>query len=165
VNLSAMALQVLQAEQAQHPGRVLRWQVAPGLHAQCDAQLARIALENLLGNAVKYTRDQTDALIEFGQLPGAHGTVGDFYVRDNGTGFDMAHADKLFRPFQRLHMPSSGFEGTGIGLATVHRILERHGGHISGTSAPDQGAMFRFSFAARRPAGPALGTPASTPPT
>ncbi len=146
VDLSAMARQVLQAEQDKHPGRVLRWQVAPGLHAQCDARLARIALENLLGNAVKYTRDQAEAVIEFGQLPGSHGAVGDFFVRDNGTGFDMAHADKLFKPFQRLHMPSSGFEGTGIGLATVRRILERHGGSIRAQAEPGRGALFVFSF-------------------
>ncbi len=153
VDLSALALQVLQAEQEKHPGRVLRWQVAPGLHAQCDERLARIALANLLGNAVKYTRDQAEAVIEFGQQPGTNGAVGDFFVRDNGIGFDMAHADLLFKPFQRLHMPSSGFEGTGIGLATVHRIVERHGGRIEGFSRPGQGAEFRFSL-----------SPATTPP-
>jgi PAS domain S-box-containing protein len=155
VDLSALAQQVLQAEQAKHPGRVLRWQVAPGLHAQCDARLARIALENLLGNAVKYTRDQAEAVIEFGQLPGGPGAPGDFFVRDNGTGFDMAHADKLFQPFQRLHMPSAGFEGTGIGLATVRRILERHGGSIRAFARPGEGAHFQFSFeAAAHPARP-----------
>lgn len=148
VDLSALAQQVLQAEQAKHPGRVLRWQVAPGLHAQCDARLARIALENLLGNAVKYTRDQAEAVIEFGQLPGGPGAPGDFFVRDNGTGFDMAHADKLFQPFQRLHMPSAGFDGTGIGLATVRRILERHGGGICAFAQPGEGARFQFSFEA-----------------
>lgn len=153
VDLSALAQQVLQAEQEKHPGRVLRWQVAPGLHAQCDERLARIALANLLGNAVKYTRDQAEAVIEFGQQPGTNGAVGDFFVRDNGIGFDMAHAELLFKPFQRLHMPSSGFEGTGIGLATVHRIVERHGGRIEGFSRPGQGAEFRFSL-----------SPATTPP-
>lgn len=159
VDLSAMALQVLQAEQAKHPERTLRWQVAPGLHAPCDARLARIALENLLGNAVKYTRDQADAVIEFGQLPGHQGAAGDFFVRDNGTGFDMAHAHKLFQPFQRLHMPSAGFEGTGIGLATVRRILERHGGSIRAFAQPGEGARFLFSFeAATSAAQPATST-------
>ncbi len=153
VDLSTMALQVLQTEQDKHPERPLRWQVVPGLHAQCDARLARIALENLLGNAVKYTRDQPEAVIEFGQRPAHLGTAGDFFVRDNGIGFDMAHADKLFKPFQRLHMPSNGFEGTGIGLATVRRIVERHGGTIQGDSTPDHGATFYFTLGAATAAG------------
>jgi signal transduction histidine kinase len=112
----------------------------------CDPRLARIALENLLGNAVKYTRDQPQPLIEMGRHSLAGASPGLFFVRDNGVGFDMAHADKLFKPFQRLHMPSSGFEGTGIGLATVRRIVERHGGHIEGRAEPGAGAEFRFSF-------------------
>ena len=164
VDLSAMALQVLQAERDKHPERALRWQVAPGLHAECDPRLARIALENLLGNAVKYTRDQAEAVIEFGQLPAAHGAAGDFFVRDNGTGFDMAHADKLFQPFQRLHMPSAGFDGTGIGLATVRRILERHGGSIRAEAAPGQGALFVFSFGLPPPVDPVTAPPDPTRP-
>ena len=118
---------------------------APGLHAQCDPRLARIALENLLGNAVKYTRDQAEAVIEFGQLPDDRGAAGDFFVRDNGTGFDMALADKLFQPFQRLHQPHE-FEGLGIGLATVQRIVQRHGGMLHAEAAPGQGATFCFTL-------------------
>ncbi len=145
-DLSEIGEQVMQAERAKHPEQALQWRVERGLVAVCDPRLARIALENLLGNAVKYTRDQPQPLIEMGRhrLPGA--SPGLFFVRDNGVGFDMAHADKLFKPFQRLHMPSSGFEGTGIGLATVRRIVERHGGHIEGRAEPGAGAEFRFSF-------------------
>jgi PAS domain S-box-containing protein len=141
-NISALAEQVLRSEFARQPDRPLRWHVEAGLSSRCDARLARIALENLLGNAVKYTRDQPAPLIEVGRVPG---TAGELYVRDNGVGFNMAYADKLFKPFQRLHMPSE-FEGTGIGLATVRRIVERHGGSIRGTSVPGQGTTFTFSF-------------------
>lgn len=148
-DLSAMAEQVLKSERARQPDRPLRWHIDVGLFSPCDARLARIALENLLGNAVKYTRDQPDPLIEVGRV---RDTPGEFFVRDNGVGFNMAYADKLFKPFQRLHMPSE-FEGTGIGLATVRRIVERHGGSISGAAQVGQGAEFRFSL--ERPRDPA----------
>ncbi|MDT4851275.1 Phytochrome-like protein cph1 [compost metagenome] len=95
---------------------------------------------------MKYTRDRADALIEFGQQDADGDPPGAFYVRDNGIGFNMQYADKLFKPFQRLHLPSQ-FEGTGIGLATVRRIVERHGGSIRGESAPGQGAVFSFTLA------------------
>lgn len=146
VDLSALCEDILTSEQTLLPSRRLHWQVAPGLRTEADERLARIALENLLRNAVKYTRDRKDARIEVGQLPGTRGMPGAFYVRDNGTGFDMAYAHRLFQPFQRLHMPSAGFDGTGIGLATVRRIVERHGGNIRAEAAPDQGACFTFSF-------------------
>jgi PAS domain S-box-containing protein len=146
VDLSTMALQILQAAQQRQPARALHWRVSPGLHAWCDERLLRIALENLVDNAVKYTRDQAEPLIEFGQLDAPSGQTPVFFIRDNGSGFDMAHADKLFKPFQRLHMPSSGYEGTGIGLATVRRIVERHGGAIHGTAQPDAGAQFCFTL-------------------
>jgi len=148
VNLSDMAEQVLKDEQDKHPERSLHWHIAPDLNCMGDARLVRIALENLLGNAVKYTRDQAAPFIEIGQMPGLHGKPGDFFIRDNGVGFDMAYADKLFKPFQRLHMPSSHFDGTGIGLATVRRIVERHGGTIRGDSAPGHGATFCFTLGA-----------------
>ena len=144
-NLSDIAEQVMQAEQAKQPQRVISWGIEPGLSCLCDLRLARIVLENLLGNAVKYTRDQPAPMIELQRLREDGARPGSFVVRDNGVGFNMAYADKLFKPFQRLHQPSE-FEGTGIGLATVHRIVERHGGHIEGVSHPGQGAEFRFSL-------------------
>lgn len=147
VDLSDMAHCILEFERSRQPLRSIRWNIEPGLHCECDARLVRIALENLLSNAVKYSRDQADTHIAFGRLPGHEPAAQAFFVRDNGAGFNMAYADKLFKPFERLHMPSE-FEGAGIGLATVRRIVERHGGSISGASAPGQGAVFHFTLAA-----------------
>ena len=143
VDLSRMVREILDQELARQPQRKVELRITPGLSARCDARLTRIALANLLVNALKYTRKQAAPLIEFGQLAAAPGLPPDFYVRDNGVGFDMALADQLFKPFQRLHMPSE-FEGTGIGLATVRRIIERHGGSISGHGEPGAGATFAF---------------------
>ena len=154
-DLSELAEQVMQAEQAKHPDRPLRWRVEPGLVCVCDPRLMRIALENLLGNAVKYTRDQPAPVIAVGRVPGEAGAALAFFVRDNGVGFNMAYADKLFKPFQRLHLPSE-FEGTGIGLATVRRIVERHGGTVTGTAQTGEGAEFRLTM------GPARALPVPT---
>lgn len=158
-DLSALAERVMAIEQGKHPGRRLRWHITPGMVCHCDARLARTVLENLLGNAVKYTRDQAEPLIEFGRLTADGNPPGAFFVRDNGVGFNMHYADKLFKPFQRLHMPSE-FEGAGIGLATVRRIVERHGGRIRGESAPGQGAVFHFTLA---PGDVPLNTPLPPP--
>ncbi|TNF61988.1 MAG: PAS domain S-box protein, partial [Burkholderiales bacterium] len=140
VDLSAMVDDILDTEMQRHPDRRLERRITPGLRASCDPRLTRIALENLVGNALKYTRACDPAVIEFGRA-GAD----ELYLRDNGIGFDMAYADKLFKPFQRLHMPDQ-FEGTGIGLATVRRIVERHGGAVAGRGVPGGGAEFRFGF-------------------
>lgn len=161
VDISALAEEILQAELAQQQGRQIQWRIAPDLRARADPRLARVALENLLGNAVKYTRDQPQTVIELGTVPGTHDA---FLLRDNGSGFDMAYAHKLFQPFQRLHPPSSGYEGTGIGLATVRRIVERHGGSIRAQASPGRGAEFTFSFGPLRGAAPAA-IPAEGPPT
>jgi PAS domain S-box-containing protein len=145
VDLSALATAVAEQTRQGTDGRQIEIDVAPGLHSDCDRSLARIALENLIGNAVKYTRPCEVARIEIGALPRAPHEPLVLFIRDNGVGFDMRYANKLFKPFTRLHHENE-FEGSGIGLATVHRILERHGGGISGTAALGQGATFYFSF-------------------
>src|SRR5262249_2318085 len=106
-------------------------------------RLMRAALENLVGNAWKFTGKTAAARIAFGCEPKQG--VPSYFVRDNGAGFDMRYAHKLFLPFQRLHAQSE-FEGTGIGLATVHRILARHGGRLWAEAAPGQGATFWFTL-------------------
>jgi two-component system sensor kinase len=111
--------------------------------ARGDEAMIRQVLANLLGNAVKFTRNRQDPLIEFGYLPDVKG--GAYYVRDNGVGFDMKYVDKLFGVFQRLHSASE-FEGTGVGLALVHRIITRHGGDIWAEGRVDEGATFYFTL-------------------
>jgi PAS domain S-box-containing protein len=145
VNLSDLAEGVLRQEQHRDPTREVQVVIAPGLSANCDPRLAQVVLENLLGNAWKYSRQQPRARIEIGQSPSAGNEPPQFYIRDNGAGFDMGRADRLFKPFTRLHSPQE-FEGTGIGLATVRRIVERHGGQIHATAAVGEGATFWFSF-------------------
>jgi signal transduction histidine kinase len=146
VDLSAMALELIEEFRAGDPGRTVRIEVAPGLTARADATLARILLQNLLGNAWKFTRRTPDAQITFA----LDGTVTahqcpTFMVRDNGAGFDMTYAKKLFGAFQRLHTTSE-FEGTGIGLATVRRVVQRHGGAVWGEGAVGNGATFWFTL-------------------
>ncbi|WP_137919630.1 PAS domain-containing sensor histidine kinase [Hydrogenophaga sp. 2FB] len=145
VNLSGMVTDILAQERQKQPEREIDVRITPELQADCDPHLARVVLENLLSNALKYSRTRDKTVIEWGLLPPVGTDPPMFYVRDNGVGFDMAYADKLFKPFQRLHMPSE-FEGTGIGLATVRRIIERHGGQIMGESRLGDGARFCFSL-------------------
>lgn len=146
VDLSALAADVLAELQKSEPERKVDWRIESGLIAEGDAQLLRVALVNLLGNAWKFTGKTATAKIEFGAMRNADGTM-EFFVRDNGAGFDMAYADKLFGVFQRLHTLAE-FPGTGVGLATVQRIIHRHGGQIRGVGAPDQGATFYFTLTA-----------------
>lgn len=145
VDLSAMAGQVVAQLRQRDPQRQVQVNIQEGVSTRCDSKFARIILENLLGNAWKYSRDKADASIGFGALPAREGGRKMLFVRDNGAGFDMAYAGSLFKPFHRLHHENE-FEGSGIGLATVHRILERHGGTIRGESAEGAGACFYFSF-------------------
>lgn len=145
VDLSAMAQQVVLQERQRDPQRPVQVTIQPGIRGRCDGKLARIVLENLIGNAWKYSRQQSEATIEFGLLPAREGGRKMLFVRDNGAGFNMEYADSLFKPFHRLHHDTE-FEGSGIGLATVHRILERHGGLVRGESSEGQGACFYFSF-------------------
>ena len=144
VDLSALARDVMQQLQQAQPARVVRFDVAADLIAQCDPALVRIVLSNLLGNAWKFTARTAHAEIEFGCTPGAHGQRV-FFVRDNGAGFDMQYASKLFTPFQRMHRRDE-FEGSGIGLVIVQRIVVRHGGRIEVEAAPGLGATFRFTL-------------------
>jgi signal transduction histidine kinase len=141
VDLSALARQVTDALQAQNPDRRVRFALTPGLKVHGDARLLRIALENLLGNAWKFTGGRAEASIELGMSSEDSTPV--YFVRDNGAGFDMTYAGKLFTPFQRLHMAEE-FPGTGIGLATVQRIMHKHNGRIWAQGAVDQGATFYF---------------------
>ncbi|OOG36472.1 PAS domain S-box protein [Polaromonas sp. A23] len=145
VDLSTMARQVVAQEKQRDPRRQVQVTIQPGISEHCDSKLARIILENLIGNAWKYSRQRPDAKIEFGQLTDREDGRKMLFVRDNGAGFNMAYADSLFKPFHRLHHETE-FEGSGIGLATVHRILERHGGVIRAESTEGSGACFYFSF-------------------
>jgi light-regulated signal transduction histidine kinase (bacteriophytochrome) len=123
------------------PGRAIDFDIAPGLKTSGDIRLLEVAMTNLLANAVKFTGRRARAHIEVGQA--RHNGQPVFYVRDNGAGFDMSYASKLFGPFQRLHK-TSDFPGTGIGLATVQRVIRRHGGRVWAEAAPDCGATFYF---------------------
>jgi light-regulated signal transduction histidine kinase (bacteriophytochrome) len=114
---------------------------------EADASLLKHALTNLLSNAAKYSRNRDPALVEVGRLAEASGNGCTYFVKDNGAGFDMRGADKLFGVFQRLHR-AEDFEGTGVGLAIVKRVIERHGGRVWAESAPDQGATFYFTLGA-----------------
>ena len=143
LDLSAMALEIVEELRQGAPQRQASVAISPGLRARGDAQLIRIALQNLLDNAWKYTGRMANARIEFGNSERAGERV--FHVRDNGAGFDMAYAAKLFAPFQRLHSPHD-FEGTGVGLASVARVIKRHGGRIWAEAAPAQGATFYFTL-------------------
>lgn len=143
VNLSLMAGHILSDLQLSHPERKVDIRVAPEVEVRADPNLLRIALENLLRNAWKFTAHHQTARIEFGTLKQDGGTV--FFVRDDGAGFDMKYATKLFGAFQRMHR-NTEFEGTGIGLAIVSRIIERHGGLIWAESEIEQGTVFFFTL-------------------
>jgi PAS domain S-box-containing protein len=142
VDLSALANSIADQLRAEEPKRAVKFSITAGLQTGGDERLLRIALENLLRNAWKFTANQPKARIEFGETPGPQPA---FFVRDNGVGFDMAYASRLFGVFQRLHSTAE-FPGSGIGLATVQRILNRHGGRAWAESAVNQGATFYFSL-------------------
>jgi PAS domain S-box-containing protein len=145
VDVSALAHLIAADLQHSQPTRQVNWVIADGLTTYGDARLLRIVLDNLLHNAWKFTATQAQARIEVGgQTTPPEGTPM-FFVRDNGAGFDMTHVDRLFGAFQRLHTEKQ-FPGTGIGLATVQRIIHRHGGQVWAEGAVDQGATFYFSL-------------------
>jgi PAS domain S-box-containing protein len=143
IDLSAMAWEVVGELQADAPERKVEWVIAPQVFAEGDPGLLRVALQNLIGNAWKYSSKRETARIELGV--GERSGQPTYFVRDNGAGFDMAYAGKLFQAFQRLHKAEE-FPGTGIGLATVARIIQRHGGEIWAESTPDSGACFFFTL-------------------
>lgn len=143
VDLSDAATAVIAELRAAQPERHVTTRIATGLHTHGDPVLLRLVLDNLIGNAWKYSSKTKGAVIEIGAQQEERATI--FFVRDNGAGFDMAYADKLFGPFQRLHA-AKDFDGTGIGLATVQRILERHGGRIWAEAAVGRGATFYFTL-------------------
>ncbi|MDH4187987.1 MAG: ATP-binding protein, partial [Nitrospira sp.] len=143
VDLSQLAQAVCDGLRQADPSRQVECIVAPGLMVSGDAGLLRIVLDNLLGNAWKFTGKRTEARVEFGAM--SQSGVMTYFVRDNGAGFDMVYADKLFAPFQRLHGMAE-FAGTGIGLATVSRIIQRHGGRVWAEGAVDRGASVFFTL-------------------
>ena len=143
VDLSELVQAIATDLRNEEPSRRVEFVIAPGLVARGDAGLLRNALQNLLGNAWKYTSKHPTARIELGALTGKSRAV--YFVRDDGAGFEMASAAKLFGAFQRFHDPAD-FAGTGVGLATVQRIIRRHGGRIWAEAAPEQGATFFFTL-------------------
>jgi PAS domain S-box-containing protein len=144
VDLSAMAEMVTTELHKSQPEHLVECVITPGLMAYGDAHLLRVVLENLFSNAWKFTSKHSRARIEFGSIRQPDGKPA-YFVRDDGAGFDMAYADKLFGAFQRLHGMAE-FPGTGIGLATVQRIIHRHGGRVWAVGALEQGATFYFTL-------------------
>jgi signal transduction histidine kinase len=141
VNLSSLAQEIASELQSSQPERQAAFIIPANVRVKGDRILLRVVLENLLGNAWKFTLERPNARIELGTKPDGRETI--HFVRDNGAGFDMRHADKLFGVFQRLHRQSE-FPGTGVGLATVQRIIHRHGGRIWAEAKPGEGATFYF---------------------
>ena len=143
VNLSEMAHEKVEKLRKTNPQRLVTFRISAGVVVQGDRNMLRVVLTNLLDNAWKHTGQGGEAVIEFGTTEGDGKKI--FYVRDNGTGFDMAHSGKLLRPFQPL--PGTGdIAGRGIGLATVDRIVRRHGGRVWAEGKPGKGATFYFTL-------------------
>lgn len=144
VDLSALVREVADEQWlARGDARAVQWVIQPGLAARADALLLRRVVENLIGNALKYSAKVEAPRVEFGCTPATNPPV--FFVKDNGAGFNMQHADKLFGMFQRLHS-AKDFEGTGVGLAGVRNIIGRHGGRVWAEARPGEGACFYFTL-------------------
>jgi signal transduction histidine kinase len=145
VNLSDLAEKILSRFQQYDPNRQVKIIIDPELIVYGDRRLLNVVLENLLANAWKYSSKKSHTTIEF-RCCNSSDRLLTFYVRDNGAGFDLTSADRLFQPFGRMHSEDE-FPGNGVGLASVQRIIRKHGGKIWAESAPDQGATFYFSLA------------------
>jgi signal transduction histidine kinase len=143
VDLTQLANECIATLRGAEPEREVRCSVAPGLRASCDAGLIKVALQNLLCNAWKFSQREGQPHVEVGSEPGPGDEVR-YFVRDNGIGFDASESPDLFQPFRRLH--GDDFPGKGIGLATVKRVIDRHGGFVWATSQPGQGATFYFTL-------------------
>jgi light-regulated signal transduction histidine kinase (bacteriophytochrome) len=142
-----VAGRVIDTLRARSPDRSVAVSIQPGVTATGDPNLLRVVLDNLLGNAWKYTGQTADARVEFGMTEQDGERA--YFVRDNGAGYDPAYADKLFEPFQRLHRPDE-FDGHGIGLATVRRVVARHGGRTWAEGAVGKGATVYFTLGTDR---------------
>ena len=155
IDLSDLVREVAGEQSAVRAADVsVTWVIQPGLRAQADQTLLRRVIENLVSNALKYSAKVSAPRIEFGCMPATNPPV--YFLRDNGAGFDMQHADKLFGMFQRLHSTKE-FEGTGVGLAGVRHIIRRHGGRIWAEAQLGQGACFYFTLTDRLDSGPRAG--------
>ncbi len=143
IDLSVLAQKIARELKKSKPERRVKFIIADSLNAYCDPRLMRVVLDNLLGNAWKFTSGKSEAKIEFGKM--VHNVGVAFYVRDNGAGFNQANVHKLFTPFRRLHRRAE-FEGSGIGLATVQRIIHRHGGKVWAEGKVGKGATFYFTL-------------------
>jgi signal transduction histidine kinase len=143
IDVTALVESIVQDLRQKDPSRNVEVEIQPGMSVHGDRRLINDVFINLLGNAWKFTSRTDRARIEIGQSQ--HGSMATLFVKDNGAGFDMAHEQKLFKPFQRLH-GAAEFEGTGVGLATVARIIDRHGGRIWAEGKPGDGAVFYFTL-------------------
>jgi len=142
--LNSIVDEVIKGLKADAADRQIEWKIATLPYVECDIALIKVVFQNLLANAIKFTRPRTPAVIEVGREE--KNGVSTVFVRDNGVGFSMKDADKLFGVFQRLHR-AEDFEGTGVGLATVQRIIQKHGGDIWAHAELDKGATFYFTLA------------------
>ena len=143
VNLSELVNKIAQELHASEPERQVIWKIHPDITARVDKTLIQIVLNNLLGNSWKFSQKKAKTVIEFGQEIKNKEKI--FFIKDNGAGFDMTYADKLFHEFERLHT-NQEFEGTGIGLVIVYRIIHRHGGKVWAKGEPGKGATFYFTL-------------------
>ena len=148
IDLNSLVDAVREELNPETAGRQIEWRVGPLPSADCDPALLKVVLMNLLSNAVKFTRPREEAVIEVGATS-EHASQPAFFVRDNGVGFNMQYAQKLFGVFERLHGPQD-FEGTGVGLAIVQRVIDKHGGRVWAEAEPDKGASFYFTLSTEK---------------